>query len=29
MNVTNDEVPLVEKSDKLELAEVTVHDVLS
>jgi hypothetical protein len=29
MNVTNDQVPLVEKSDKLELAEVTVHDVLS
>jgi hypothetical protein len=29
MNVANDQVPLVEKSDELELAEVTVHDVLS
>jgi hypothetical protein len=29
VNVTNDQVPLVEKPDELELAEVTVHDVLS
>ena len=29
MNVANDQVPLVEKSDELELAKVTVHDVLS
>jgi hypothetical protein len=29
MNVANDQVPLVEKSDELELAEVTVHDVFS
>ena len=29
MNVTNDQVPLVEKSQELELAEVAIHDILS
>jgi hypothetical protein len=27
MNVTNDQVPLVEKSHELELAEVAIHDI--
>ena len=29
MNVTNDQVPLVEKSHELELAEIAIHDILS
>jgi len=29
MNMTNDQVPLVEKSHELELAEVAIHDILS
>ena len=27
MNVTNDQVPLVEKSHEFELAEVAIHDI--
>tara|TARA_B100000949_G_scaffold145298_1_gene127631 strand:+ start:933 stop:1100 length:168 start_codon:yes stop_codon:yes gene_type:complete len=29
MNVTNDQVPLVEKSQELEIAEIAIHDILS
>jgi hypothetical protein len=29
VNVTNDQVSLVEKSHELELAEITIHDILS